>query len=361
LSSVHPRNEQNNSCLTNLISNTLKKRAIYQFIVINLLLIVFLGSMSSCIEDRCDQIDRYDQIEVNIEVQSLENQIRNFENEDQAITFLKENQVMANYFLDALQYPSDTILARKLFRLFKRPSIDSLIDETLAYIGNFDMKTRELESAYRFIKYHYPEVNIPRVQTIVTGLYNDLYVSDTLIVIGLDYFLGFQGKHLPDIPGYIIKRYSRESMVPIIMTFVSTQFNQVDHSHQTLMADMVNIGKSYYFVSWALPCVADSLIIGYSGKDMRMVRENQEVIWANLIENEFLYETDHTIKNKFVGEQPNIYEISEECPGRVGGWLGWQIVKKYMATNRDITITDLMAETDAHKIFQLSKYKPRNE
>lgn len=322
---------------------------------------MFFGLLVSCTEDKCDQTNLYDHIEVAIEVQRLENQIRDFENVNDATEFLQDNSVMANYFLDAFQYPNDTILGRIMYRRLTHSSFDTLIDETLSYFDDFDLRKQELESAYRYIKFHYPTAKIPRVQTMITGLYNDLYVSDSLIVIGLDYFLGLKGKYLPDIPGYIIQRYSKESLAPIVISFVSTQFNLTDNQRKTLLADMVDIGKSYYFVSQALPCVADSLIIGYTTKEMRMVAENQEIIWANLIENEFLYETDHTIKNKFVGEQPNIYEISENCPGRAGAWLGWQIVNKYMASNPDVSITDLMAETDTHKIFQLSKYKPRNE
>ena len=93
---------------------------------------------------------------------------------------------------------------------------------------------------------------------------------------------------------------------------------------------------------------------------MKLVNENQEIIWANLIENELLYERNDYMKNKFIGERPNVSEISENCPGRVGAWLGWEIVKKYMDKNSDVTISELMAETDAHKIFQMAKYRPKN-
>ena len=67
------------------------------------------------------------------------------------------------------------------------------------------------------------------------------------------------------------------------------------------------------------------------------------------------------MKNKFIGESPNVYEISEKCPGRIGAWLGWEIVKKYMDKNPEVSIVDLMNDTDAHRIFQMSGYKPRNQ
>ncbi|UXP33574.1 gliding motility lipoprotein GldB [Reichenbachiella agarivorans] len=333
-----------------------------RFIQKTVLLIVVLVSFAACEQNNCDNLSQYESIEVDIEVDHLERSLRSLQSWQETVAFFEAHREVADYFLDANQYPNDTILAKRLFRLMQDPNIDSLFMEVEEYFKDFDSKNvAELQSAYRFIKYQYPETKIPKVQTIITGQYNDLYVSDSLIVIGLDFFMGDHAKYPPnDVPAYIVKRYMRESVAPIVLSFISNEFNHIDSSHGTLLADMVNIGKSYYFVSSALPCKPDSLIMGYTSDEMRLVKGNQEIIWANLIENELLYETNHSIKNKFVGESPNIYEISEKCPGRVGGWVGWQIVKKYMDNNPEVSLQDLMKETDAHKIFQLSGYKPKN-
>ncbi|WP_162555926.1 gliding motility lipoprotein GldB [Reichenbachiella versicolor] len=314
----------------------------------------------SCGSDSCEVNDKYQSIPIDIPVERLEEQTRNFKTVDDVLLFLNRNRTMADFFLDAKQYPNDQILAKRMLPLFQEPSIDTLTNEALEYFKDLDVYVKQLEHAYQFVKYHYPETKVPRLQTMVSGLYNDLYISDSLIVVGLDYLIGMNGSFHPNnIPKYMVRRYMRESMAPIIMSFVSNEFNQIDQKHGTLLADMVNIGKSYYFVKQSMPCIPDSLIIGYTSEEMRLAKSNQEVIWANFIENELLYETDHFMKNKFVGEAPNVFEISEKCPGRIGAWIGWQIVNKYMEEN-DVTIQELMAETDAHKIFQMSKYKPKN-
>ena len=348
--------------IANLKFIQLKLPTIYQFIITKCALLWVILSLSSCGSSDCSEQGRYQEIEVNLSIQRLEDQLAAFNNVDQVLEFFTENREMADYFLDANQYPNDTILARRLFRLLQQPSIDTLIRDTQAYFSDFDENVNELTHAYRFILHHYPSAKVPKFQTIITGFYNDMYVSDSLIVLGLDYFAGENGRYYPnDIPRYIVKRYMKESLAPIVLSFVSNDFNVPDQSHGTLLADMVNLGKSYYFVEQALPCVADSLIIGYTTKEMNAVRKNQEIIWANLIENEMLYETSHFLKNKFVGERPNVAEISENCPGRVGAWLGWQIVRKYMDEHPEVSFTELMSDTDAHKIFQQSRYKPRNE
>jgi hypothetical protein len=40
-------------------------------------------------------------------------------------------------------------------------------------------------------------------------------------------------------------------------------------------------------------------------------------------------------------------------------WVGWQIVRKYMQENKDVTLQQLMAQKDAQYILNGSKYKPK--
>ena len=53
----------------------------------------------------------------------------------------------------------------------------------------------------------------------------------------------------------------------------------------------------------------------------------KELIWSRIIEKEWLYVTDEFTKKKILGERPKTIELGNECPGRVGAWIGWQIVK----------------------------------
>lgn len=341
----------------------MKKHTIDYLILTKFVIILFFGViLSSCDGENCEEDESYAALSVKIEVDRLEDEVNALTSPEHIVEFLQANRTVADHFLLAKDYPNDTILSRRMYRLFKNASFDTLIMETKAHFSAFDENVAELERGFRFIKSHYPETIVPKLQTMISGFCNDLYISDTLVVIGLDYFVGTSGRYQPnDIPQYIAKRYKKESVAPIVLSFFSNNYNQTDQSHGTLMADMINIGKSYYFVKQALPCVADSLIIGYTPEEIRLVNANQETIWASLIENDMLFETDHTLKNKFVGESPNIPEIGEKCPGRVGAWLGWEIVKKYMDRNPEVTFQELMADRDAHRLFQRSGYKPTNK
>jgi uncharacterized protein YjaZ len=50
-------------------------------------------------------------------------------------------------------------------------------------------------------------------------------------------------------------------------------------------------------------------------------------------------------------------ELDNESPGRLGQYIGWQIVKAYMENN-DVSLMDML-QKDAAEIFNNSKFKPR--
>lgn len=326
----------------------------------NLLFVSAVIFLLGCAEDSCREVP---EIEVSepIEIDRLDQKLFSLESQDQITQLLRDNPGFSKYFLDTDQYPSDQLVARKLFGLIRDPYIDTLYSETQERYGNLDWLAQELADAFTRMNYYYPRFKTPKVQTAVTGLYKDLLISDSLVVIGLDHFLGTDSKYKPlDVPDYILRRYDEQHMSSIIISFMAGWFNQTNYNDKSMLAEMIDYGKSFYFVSHILPCIDERLIIGYTEQEWQDAKSNDGIIWANLIENELLYETDHVLKNKFLGERPNIFEIGDRCPGRIGRWVGWEIVKTYMDQNPAITITELMAEKEANKIFQSSRYKPRN-
>jgi uncharacterized protein YjaZ len=73
-----------------------------------------------------------------------------------------------------------------------------------------------------------------------------------------------------------------------------------------------------------------------------------------------LYDTDATLARRFIYPAPfsKFYlEFDNETPGRVGAWIGWQIVRSYMKNNT-VPLQQLLA-MDARELFELSRYKPK--
>ena len=307
-------------------------------------------------ENKAPDVSSY---KIDISIERLDKKLRSIDTYEEMDILLAQYPLFAEYFLGASGYPDHRIVSKKFYNLITSPGIDSLLWEVDQVYSDLSMIEGQFEKAFKYLTYYYPETRIPKIQTVVSGIMNDLYLSDSLIIIGLDYYLGNDGTYIPDIPSYIVKRYQKEYMVPQCMMLISSNFNANNVQDQTALADMIFYGKAYYFAEQMLPGINDTLITGYTTKENKDILEFEAIIWAGLLENEALYETSHVIKEKFLGERPKVIEIGQNCPGRIGRWLGYRIVSEYMEKHPDITLPQLMADPDAKKIFMESSYRPK--
>lgn len=322
--------------------------------VIIMILTLFL---SACSDNDCRDTSVESQ-PVNIDIDRMETLLLRAGSPKEVKEVLESNRSFSDLFLDADEYPDDSILAAKLYKLSKDAFIDTLYQEAKEEFEDFSEIEMSLKDALGRMKTLFPQMKTPVFKTAVTGLYKDLYISDSLVIIGLDYFIGGGATYPPvNIPEYILSRYNKNHMPSTIIKFLSGSY-VLKGSKETLLSEMIDFGKSFYLLSQLMPCTPDSIIMGYTPKELKTVKDNQAVIWANFVENEVLYDTNHLTKRKFLGERPNVYEISQECPGRVGAWIGWQIVEAYMENN-NVDIKEMIAERDNDKIFRLSRYKPK--
>ena len=121
---------------------------------------------------------------------------------------------------------------------------------------------------------------------------------------------------------------------------------------------MIYYGKAYHFVKSILPCTSDQYLIGYTPEQIQACWDNEDIIWAHFIENELLFETNPFEIRKYIGEAPATDAVSADAPGRIGRWIGWNIVEEF-ASNGDRSLVDVMEESDVKKLFKASKYRPR--
>jgi uncharacterized protein YjaZ len=106
-----------------------------------------------------------------------------------------------------------------------------------------------------------------------------------------------------------------------------------------------------------MPNTPNTLKINYSAEQLNWCNANAEGVWFFLIDNELLYTKTTSEIIKFMGEAPFIQGFPEGSPGRVGHWVGWQIVKAFMEKNPNTSLEKLMS-IKAQNILNKSKYKP---
>ena len=309
-------------------------------------------------EDKPDISD----IEVKFEIKKLHEEIYTLQTRDDILDFISQDSLLARCLFQIEEKNQARGLVRRIKRFTKFEPNHVLKTEVDSVFGDLSELKNELKKAFQYIKYYFPDFKVPQVYTAITafgsyGFGTDLIVDDEVIIIGLDYFLGEGATYRPvDLPKYIRKRYTPDYLLASIVQLLSKKYIKSSKDN-TILNDMIFYGKSYYFCSKVLPNAPDSIIAGYDAKETQIATHYQKEIWSHFIEKGLFYKTNYFVRTKYVQERPQTFEISSVCPGRIGRWLGWLLVKSYAERYAEMDMKNLL-EKDAKEILQNCAYKP---
>ncbi|MBQ0113134.1 MAG: hypothetical protein KBT03_08400 [Bacteroidales bacterium] len=234
--------------------------------------------------------------------------------------------------------------------------------------------SKSLTSAFARLKEIYPNTTLPKnVYTMILmasdysyGYANRVYMNDTnYFAIALDvYALNKLHSHpyYKNYPEYMVATLNKEYIAPDFMrmylqnaTFGTIPMVSMKQG-STLLDCIIEDGKYSYVVKTLLPKSTDYSILRYSSEQMNWVEQNEATIWSFIIQRKLLYDTDRSKYLSLIAEGPETKGLSNS-PARVGNYVGYKIVRKFMEENR-VSIDSLMKITDATTILNASKYKP---
>lgn len=328
-------------------------------------LMAAIAALAACTSER-DKNNYASHIKLDVprvRVERLDSQMMRLQTKPEMLAFLRENAVLKNTFFQPEAGIPDSALVNRMFQTLTNPAYQKFYGEVQRTFGDMKDVEKQLETAFKNIKYFYPDFKVPRIQAVVSGLGflsregAALSVSDSLIVISLDFYVGQKGTFVPNVPAFLLKKYTKPALVPSIVGVMAEKHIVPNPADKTLLNEMITAAKKLEFTHQILPDVPDSLLIFYSEAQQQDSEQNKDIIWAHFVKEKLLYETNHFVKVKYIGERPFTAEIGQKCPGAIGRWLGWQIVGKYLDENPDVTLPQLMRNPDAQDIFTKSKYK----
>lgn len=299
---------------------------------------------------------------VEVKIERLDPQFFTAKTKEEVKNFLNQQSAIRKVYFPEQDFGTNDQLATNLFRLLKDKNLQAFYTQEQQTFANISDLKQNFETAFAHLKAYDATFKVPRICTMFTGFTGgDLYVSDSLIVIGLDYFMGPKAKFRPQVYDYQLRRYQREYIVPQIMLLLSTKYNETNYADQTLLAEMLYYGKGFEFVHQMIPSAADSLLVTYTTQQLAECAVAQDLVWGHFVDNQLFYKTDHFTKAKYIGEAPSVPAIGPRCPGSIGRWVGWQIVRKYLENNPDISLKALMLNKNAQQMLEQSKYRGQVE
>jgi len=230
-----------------------------------------------------------------------------------------------------------------------------------------DPVQKELNNAFRHYRYYFPGWRIPEIFTCITGFNASIITMSGVPVIGisLDKYLGADCSYYPGlgIYNYMAARMTPYNVVPDCLYGWAASvwdYNEMSYPADNVLAQMIHEGKLRYFTRCMLPELPEELVFGFTPEQMKFCRNNEDLMWQYLIENDLIFKTDQFTIRKLIGEAPFTSYFSNESPGRAAVWLGFRIIESYMSGNRkENDLGSLMDNVNIQEILEKAKYDPK--
>ncbi len=238
---------------------------------------------------------------------------------------------------------------------------NDLFNEVQLVYKSFELQKLEIENVFKRIKFYFPTVVTPKIYTVIGEMdlnTKTIYAQDKLI-IALELYIGKNHKFYEEFPSYLKQNFEMRQILPDVVASFSEQIVPPP-TDKILLSQIIYYGKQLYLKDILLPDYTDNEKIGYTTEQIKWCDANESYMWQYFIEKKLLFSADSRLENQFINTAPfsKFYlEIDNESPGRIGQWLGWQIVKSYMNNNK-VTVPQLL-KTSTSQIFEQSKYKPK--
>ena len=331
------------------------------------LLIILTIGVFSCKSGHYDV--NISNIKVDIKIKRLDKDLFETNPEDipAVIPVIKQNYAgffqLFSYVINADNI--DSISFEENLVLFCTDRLNNEVyDSVIKTFPDLTYLEEKLSKAFRYYKYHFPDKLIPDIYTYMSGFNASIIIGDSVLAIGLDKYLGANSRFYPrlGIYKYLSDRMTPQNIVPdCIYAWGSSEwdFSDIGYTTGNVLTEIIHYGKLKYFVRCMLSKEKEELIFGFTPGQMKFCRNNESQMWTYLLEHDLLFSSDQLVIRRLTGEAPFTTYFTNESPGQAAIWIGFRIIESYMKRNSDVTLADLMQETDIQKILGRARYSPK--
>lgn len=185
-----------------------------------------------------------------------------------------------------------------------------------------------------------PELKISHIYGIASPYMQSVIVSDSIVIIALNHYLGPDYGGYASMPGYV-RNQKTAARIPAdiaeAMVRVSHPYSPVDG---TLLERMLYEGAVAQVVATATGSETDAL--GYSDDEMTAASQKLKDAWQAIASDQLLYTTSEADIERLVSPAPFARIGSLELPARIGRYIGLHIIQSYLRNNPGTTPASLL-------------------
>ncbi|MEE2931493.1 MAG: hypothetical protein VX370_03090 [Bacteroidota bacterium] len=255
----------------------------------------------------------------------------------------------------------DLLYCNELLLFVNNSEMREVYDTIFLKYRDFHNFERQLENAFSKWEDLFTQPPPNKIITLFSGFNYGVISQDSMLIIGLDFFLGSNSKFYSFLqdPEYIrMQKTSKFLLSYALESWINFNFSKYNMKSDFL-SQMIYKGKIMYVINKLIPSFSIEDQFRFSKNEMFWCENNEFGIWSYFIENDLLFSIQQREFLSYLNPAPFARGMPRESPGRISYFIGYNIVSNYMRYNSDISIEKLMKETDAQLILTKSKYKPK--
>ena len=252
----------------------------------------------------------------------------------------------------------DDTISQKLKTFYSDTTLLRLMNDVDDRFPNLDQLEEGLTKGFKKLIKEVPGIRIPIIYSQVSALNELIVLTDTLLGISLDKYMG------EDYPLY--KRfyydYQRRTMRPdrilpdCFIYYLMGQYPFPFENGNGLVDVMLHYGKINYAVQQILGNPSIYEVLGYSKAEKKWCKSNEERVWEYMVTNGHLYARDPMLIRQYMRPSPVTAFFGEGAPPLIGTWLGSRIISEYMKNHKQISLQQLLSMTDYKLMLEESNY-----
>ena len=186
-------------------------------------------------------------------------------------------------------------------------------------------------------------------------LFSGIKANDSVLTIAGENYLDPSLPVIKNLPGDQLYQWQKDAMnvefLPrdVLQFWIQAKlFKDMD---ENLVNHIIQAGKVMYVLHASFPKESVAYALRYSNDEYSWAEENELAFWEYLVKEELLFKNNLRDKANILNEGPYTVGLPEEGPDRLGQYLGFKMVSNYMASNKDLSLQELIA-LDYNTILQ---------
>ena len=216
-----------------------------------------------------------------------------------------------------------------------------------------------LDGAFTRLHYLYPDMPLPTIYLFISGFNASIYFAGEDIAVGADMYLGSDYEYYNRVVYDYQKQTMRKECIPadVVSAYLFRQLPFTSKKSR-LLEQMLYRGKMLYLLSVLFPELPAYEVMGYTREQWAWCEQHERAIWHLMMDKRDLFKAEPLLLSSYLNDGPFTAEVSQDSPGRLGTWVGWRVAESYMENHPEVSLQQLMAEGDAQKTLEESRYKP---